>query len=412
MRQFSKWALRIITVLVVIGAGLAAYNWERLVRLYNINNLFAEANIVQNFSHMKDIFFWAPIPENGTKPAGSDWPETLSAMPETYVFDGKKGNINQRLEQFSTTSLLVLHKGEIVHEEYFHGTKKEDRRVSWSMAKSVLSAMFGIAISEGKIANIEDPVTKYVEVLKGTAYAGISIQDVLHMASGVKFNEDYLDFNSDIKRMGRVLALGGSMDEFAASIKERERESGLKRQYTSIDTHVLGMVLRAATGKSLMEYLAEKIWSKMSSGESSYYLTDGYGVAFALGGLNMRTRDYARFGQLFLNKGKWEGQQIVPELWVEQSTTVSAPRSSIDEDELQYGFQWWMPPATDDEYFAVGIYGQYIYINPKAEIVVVKTAANRDFRADGQNGRTIKVENIAIFRAIAEHYSDWRYPKN
>jgi len=412
MRQFSKWALRIITVLVVIGAGLAAYNWERLVRLYNINNLFAEANIVQNFSHMKDIFFWAPIPENGAKPAGADWPETLSAMPETYVFEGKEGNINQRLEQFSTTSLLVLHKGKIVHEEYFLGTKKEDRRVSWSMAKSVLSAMFGIAISEGKIANIEDPVTKYVEVLKGTAYAGISIQDVLHMASGVKFNEDYLDFNSDIKRMGRVLALGGSMDEFAASIKERERESGLMRQYTSIDTHVLGMVLRAATGKSLMEYLAEKIWSKMSSGESSYYLTDGYGVAFALGGLNMRTRDYARFGQLFLNKGKWEGQQIVPEQWVEQSTVVSAPHSSIDEDELQYGFQWWMPPATDDEYFAVGIYGQYIYINPKAEIVVVKTAANRDFRADGQNGRTIKVENIAIFRAIAEHYSDWRYPKN
>jgi len=412
MRQFSKWALRIITVLVVIGAGLAAYNWERLVRLYNINNLFAEANIVQNFSHMKDIFFWAPIPENGAKPAGADWPETLSAMPETYVFEGKEGNINQRLEQFSTTSLLVLHKGKIVHEEYFLGTKKEDRRVSWSMAKSVLSAMFGIAISEGKIANIEDPVTKYVEVLKGTAYAGISIQDVLHMASGVKFNEDYLDFNSDIKRMGRVLALGGSMDEFAASIKERERESGLMRQYTSIDTHVLGMVLRAATGKSLMEYLAEKIWSKMSSGESSYYLTDGYGVAFALGGLNMRTRDYARFGQLFLNKGKWKDQQIVPEQWVEQSTVVSAPHSSVDEDELQYGFQWWMPPATDDEYFAVGIYGQYIYINPKAEIVVVKTAANRDFRADGQNGRTIKVENIAIFRAIAEHYSDWRYPKN
>ncbi len=169
-------------------------------------------------------------------------------------------------------------------------------------------------------------------------------------------------------------------------------------------------VLRAATGKTLMDYLGEKIWSKIGSGEDFYYLTDGYGVAFALGGLNMRTRDYARFGQLYLNRGNWNGEQVVPEEWVAESTKVSAPRSSINEDVLQYGYQWWMPPETDGEYFAVGVYGQYIYINPKAEIVVVKTAANRNFRADGEDGRAIKQENIAIFRAIAEHYSDWQYP--
>lgn len=410
MRKILKWGLRILGVLVVIGGVAAAFNWDRIVRLYNVNNLFAEANIVQNFSHMDDVFFSAPVPNASVEPADGEWPVALAAMPETYEFNGKNGNINNRLKEFSTTSILVLHKGEIVHEDYFLGTGREDRRISWSMAKSVLSAMFGIALSEGKIASIEDPVTKYVAALKGSAYDGVSIHDVLHMASGVKFNEDYLDFNSDIKRMGRVLALGGSMDEFTASIKEREREAGQKRQYTSIDTHVLAMVLRQATGQSLMEYLGEKIWSKMGSGKDFYYLTDGYGVAFALGGLNMRTRDYARFGQLFLKKGKWGDVQIVPEDWVAESTRVSAPHSSIDEDELQYGYQWWMPPATDDEFFAVGIYGQYIYINPKADIVVVKTAANREFRADGQSGRSIKVENIAIFRAIAEHYSDWRYP--
>lgn len=410
MKKFFKWGLRGVGLLVVVGAILAFFNWERLVRLYNINNLFAEENIVRNFSHMKDIFFSAPVPNTRTKPAEGEWLEALASMPESYEFDGKTGNINSRLKELSTTSILVLHQGKIMHEGYFLGTGKDDRRISWSMAKSVLSAMFGIAISEGKIESIEDPVTKYVDALKGTAYDGISIHDVLHMASGVQFNEDYLDYNSDIKRMGRVLALGGSMDEFAASITEREREAGLKRQYTSIDTHVLGMVLRQATGHTLIDYLAEKIWSKMGSGEDFYYLTDGYGVAFALGGLNMRTRDYARFGQLFLNNGKWGNTQVVPAAWVAQSTKVSAPHSSIDEDELQYGFQWWMPPATDDEFFAVGIYGQYIYINPKAEIVVVKTAANREFRADGQSGRSIKVENIAIFRAIAEHYSDWQYP--
>ncbi|MBL4891658.1 MAG: serine hydrolase [Rhizobiaceae bacterium] len=410
MRKILKGGLRILGVLVVIGAVAVAFNWDRVVRLYNVNKLFAEENIVRNFSHMEDMFFSAAVPNTSVEPASGEWPEALAAMPETYGFNGENLNINNRLLEFSTTSILILHKGVIVHEDYFLGTDKEDRRVSWSMAKSVLSAMFGIALSEGKISSIEDPVTKYVEALKGSAYDGISIRNVLNMASGVKFNEDYLDYNSDIKRMGRVLALGGSMDEFAASIREREREAGEKRQYTSIDTHVLAMVLRQATGKSLMEYLGEEIWSKMGSGKDFYYLTDGYGVAFALGGLNMRTRDYARFGQLFLKKGKWGDVQVVPEDWVVESTKVSAPHSSVDEDELQYGYQWWMPAATDDEFFAVGIYGQYIYINPKADIVVVKTAANREFRADGQSGRSIKAENIAIFRAIAEHYSDWRYP--
>jgi len=195
------------------------------------------------------------------------------------------------------------------------------------------------------------------------------------------------------------------MDEFTTSLEEREREPGTARQYVSIDTHVLAMVLRAATGKSLMEYLGEKIWSKVGSPAIPYYLTDGYGVAFALGGLNLTTRDYARFGQLFLDNGNWQGEQIIPSSWVSQSTDVSAPKSSLRDDLMQYGYQWWIPPNSEGEYFAVGIYGQYIYIDPKADIVVVKTAANREFRDDGQSGRSIKLENIAIFRAIARHYS-------
>ncbi len=410
MRKIWIWALRSVGALVVLGAGAGLYYKDNIVRLLNVNSLFGEENIVRNFSHMKDVFYFQPVPNKSVAPTEGEWPETVAAMPETYAFKGKSGNVAKRLEEFKTTSILVLHKGEIKHEGYFLGTGKDDRRISWSMAKSVLSAMFGIAVGEGKIASLEDPVDKYVPALKESAYKGVSIRNVLNMASGVKFNEDYLDYNSDIKRMGRVLALGGSMDEFSASIKEREREAGTKRQYTSIDTHVLAMVLREVTGKSLMEYLGEKIWAKIGSGNDFYYTTDGQGVAFALGGLNMRTRDYARFGQLFLNKGKWGDEQIVPADWVAESTKVSAPHSSIDDDKLQYGYQWWMPPATDEEFFAVGVYGQYIYINPKAQIVVVKTAANREFRADGEDGRSIKQENIAIFRAIAEHYSDWQYP--
>lgn len=405
MKTWIKWTLRFLGILVIVGAILVTFNWERLLRLYNVNTLFAQENIIQNFSNMKEMFFWKPIIVDEKFKASLAFTSKHSPLPQSYEFNGKNGKITSRLEQLATTSLLVVHKGVIVHEQYGLGTKRQDLRISWSMAKSFLSAMLGIAVSEGKISSIDDPVTQYVPALKQSAYDGIKIRDVLNMASGVKFDEDYLDYDSDINRMGRLLALGGSMDEFTASLKEREREAGSARQYVSIDTHVLAMVLRAATGKPLMEYLGEKIWSKVGSDHIPYYLTDGYGVAFALGGLNLTTRDYARFGQLFLNEGRWQDQQVVPSSWINQSTAVSAPKSSTQGDLMQYGYQWWIPPNSEGEYFATGIYGQYIYIDPKADVIVVKTAANRNFRDDGQSGKSIKLENIAIFRSIAKHYS-------
>ena len=410
MKKFIKWGLHIVGALVIVGAILAAFNWERLVRLYNVNTLFDEANIIRNFSNMKEMFFSTPIPNARTSQSSNNPVVALEPLPKTFTFNGESKELQKRLDDFATTSLLVMRGNTILHETYSLGTKKDDKRISWSVAKSFLSAMFGIAVGEGKIDSIDDLVTKYVPAFKGSAYEGVKIRDVLTMSSGVKFDENYLDFDSDINRMGRTLALGGSMDEFATSIKATAGDAGVARIYVSIDTHVLAMVLRAATGKSLPQYLSEKIWNKVGSKSELYYLTDGDGVSFALGGLNLTTRDYARFGQLFLNNGKWNGEQIIPQDWVKESISVSAPPPADKDDPLQYGYQWWMPPATDDEYFAVGIYGQYIYINPKANMMVVKTAADRNFRADGQKGKIFKLENIAMFRAMAEHYSDWKYP--
>lgn len=406
MKMFWKWTLRSVSALLVLGTGADLYSKDRTGRLNDANILFAEENIVHNFSHMKDVSFWKPIPNKANARINERaWPVALAAPPENYSAGSRIVNLAEMLEDTGTTSLIVLHGGKIVHEKYYLGTGKEDRRVSWSVSKSVLSAMLGIAIDEGKIASLDEKVVKYVPMLKGTAYDGVTIIDVLNMASGVKFNEDYLDYNSDIIRMGRVLAHGGSIDEFTASFKEREREAGSVRHYISNDTQVLGMVLRKATGKSLMDYLAEKIWSKIGSGEDIYYLTDRFGVAIASGGLTMRTRDYARFGQLFLNRGKWGDEQIVPADWVAKSTRVSAPSPVAWGDEFGYGYQWWIPLAADGEYFAAGIYGQYIYINPKADIVVVKTSAHRKF-----HHVHVKRATITMFRAIAEHYSDWRHP--
>ncbi len=224
---------------------------------------------------------------------------------------------------------------------------------------------------------------------------GVSIRSVLNMASGVQFNEDYLDFNSDINQMGRVLALGQSMDTFAAAITARAAPAGTEWRYVSIDTHVLGMVIRGATGREIPDLVSEKIVAPLGLEAEPYYVTDGLGEAFVLGGLNLRTRDYARFGQLFLQDGAANGLQIVPADWVTASTRPTAPGG------VGYGYQWWIPEdATEGEFMAKGVYGQYIYINRPAGVVIAVNSADRAFTQDG-----VEIVNITTFRAIAADLS-------
>ncbi len=385
MRKFFKYSIRGILVLAVILAAVALWQREKIIRLLAVNSLFSQEKIVNNFSHMDTMFLTRPL----TNGDGEFTPlPTGTAVPLPQ-------GVEEWITTRSVTSLVVLKDGEIVSEDYFLETGPDDLRISWSVAKSFLSALFGIVMSEGQIASLDDPVTKYAPTLAGSAYDGATIRNVLNMASGVRFNEDYLDFNSDINRMGRVLALGWSMDGFAAGINERQYVPGKTWQYVSIDTHVIGMVIRGATGRSVADLLEEKIITPMGMKAAPYYVTDGNGVAFVLGGLNVTTRDYARFGQMFMNGGRWDGVQIVPEDWVNASTRASAPTAP---DHVGYGYQWWVPRgAVAGEYMARGIYGQYIYVNRPLGVVIATTAADKKFREAG-----VSAQNIAIFRKIAE----------
>ncbi len=397
------WAIRIVGALLLVVLVLGAFNYARIERLLAVNTLFDAEHIAYNFTHMSELFHSTPVePKPGKKTHA--WKVDSKPLPEHFEFDGKKKPLLGWLDETRTTALLVVHRGKIVHESYPHpeGGGQDALRISWSVAKSFLSAIFGVAVAEGHIKSLDDAVSDYVPELKGSAYDGVPIRHVLNMSSGVYFNEDYLDYDSDINKMGRVLAIGGSMDEFAADLSKRERESGVQRHYVSIDTHIIGMVLRAATGKSAVEYLNEKLWSKLGVKHSIYYVTDEEGVAFVLGGLNMKTRDYARFGQLFLQDGKWLGEQVIPKDWVRESTSNNAPASA--NDGMGYGYQWWVPKRADEEFFAIGIYGQYIYINRKKSVVVVKNSVHREFRDDGASGTIVEDTSIEAFRAIAEHY--------
>ena len=385
MRRLGK----LLLVVVLALGGLAIVKREALLRLHAVNTLFAPDRIVANFSHMDRMFHTLPVPR-GDGPV-ADLPRGAAmAMP---------AGLDDWLARRSVTSLVVLKDGALVHEGYHLGTGADDLRISWSVAKSWLSALFGIVMAEGLIDSLDDPVTRYVPALAGSAYDGATLRDVLQMSSGVEFDEDYLDFWSDINKMGRVLALGGSMDDFAAGQDERFQPPGTGFQYVSIDTHVLGMVLRGATGRDIADLLSEKLVQPMGLESTPYYVTDGYGVAFVLGGLNMTTRDYARLGQMVLQDGFWNGRQIVPADWVTDSTTPSARTAP---GALKYGYQWWMPADMQPgEVMARGVYGQYVYIDRQARVVIATTGADRQFRDAGA-----LEDSVAMFRAIAAATGD------
>lgn len=386
MRQIGKWLLRILVVLVLAAVVVGLWQREQIMRLMAVNSLFSEDKIVGNFSNMEGAFLTVPV-------ARGDGPTAeLRYGPDAVLPDAVAPWAAAR----DVTALVVLKDGEIVHESYYKGTSADDLRISWSVAKSYLSALVGVLLEDGTIASLEDPVVQYAPALRGGAYTGASIRNVLQMSSGVVFDEDYLDQSSDINRMGRVLALGGSMDDFAAGLNETFAVAGTQWQYVSIDTHILSMVVRGATGRPIAELLSEKIIVPMGLEHEPYYVTDGFGTAFVLGGLNLTTRDYARMGQMFLQNGAYNGRQIVPQAWVAASTVPSAPTAP---DAIGYGYQWWIPQgAAEGEFMARGIYGQYVYVNRARGVVIATNAADRNFREAG-----VGAQNIAIFRAIADN---------
>ncbi len=385
MRTFLKWALRIVLMLVLAGVVVGFWKREEIQRLLAVNSLFAEDKIVHNFSHMDDAFLTVNLPR-GDAPT---W-----ELPYGAGFDLPEGT-DLWLEERAVTSLLVMQDGQIRFEEYYLDTAPEDRRISWSVAKSYLSSLFGILLNEGAIASLDDPVVKYAPELEGSAYDGATIRNVLNMASGVTFDEDYLDYNSDINRMGRVVALGGELDDFAASLQDSFATPGETWQYVSIDTHVIGMVIRGATGRSVAELLTERIVHPLGLEQNGYYVTDGAGVAFVLGGLNFTTRDFARFGQVILQNGEHQGEQLIPAEWIAESVLPTAPTAA---GETGYGYQWWIPVgAHEGEFLARGVYGQYIYFDQPRGVLIVSTGADRKFRDPGVNE-----QNIEMFRKIAQ----------
>lgn len=392
--------------MALLGLGVLALNWGSLQRLLLVKDYLDPARVVHNFAHAGDAFHRRDLSISAPLHI---WPETLAPLPQQVDILGKAVPVQRFLQETDAVALLVIKDGIIRFENYYQGAQAGDHRISWSVSKSFLSAMIGAAIDRGDIKSLNDPMDKYAPTLKGTAYEGVAIRNVLNMSSGVRFNEDYFDANSDVTRMTNILAIKGSLDEFTARYKARDFEPGAFMRYVSIDTHALGMVLKGASGKTPSENFESVLGAHLGFSQGIHYITDSTGSEYVLGGLNMSARDYALLGQLFLQEGKWNGQQIISEDWVRESTARTAP-PPLGGGNLGYGYQWWVPmmrsePAYQNDFAAAGFYGQHIYVNPAHGTVIVKLSTFKEASETNEDGVSHGLLAMEFYRGLSAHYA-------
>ena len=391
--RYSKILIAVLIVFVAIT--LSGFVWLRSTPYWAGITLFWESKRVENFRSMDTVFPYRPVARGGDVWSFGNAPRVL---PQHFRFDGHSRNLADFLTDTKTAGLVVVHDGDIVFEDYRLGATERSKFTSWSMAKSVLSALIGIAVEEGAIESIGDPLSRYVPALAGSDYAEVSIEDVLTMSSGMGFNEDYDDPFSDVNMLFIDFATGTPMEDLLAGIG-RVREPGVFNDYISTDTIALGLVLEAATGATMDRYLSTRLWSPMGAEDSAFWNTGATGQALATCCLNARLRDYARFGRLFLENGAREDVQIVPADWVASSVEPTAPHLKPGDNPASswtfgYGYQWWIPEEPQREFLAIGIWGQYLYVDRNRRVVIVKASVDPGF--DGRDH-----ESVAAFRAIA-----------
>ena len=370
-----------------------------------VGTLFSPNEQYENFNRISELF---PVERVAASTRPQPWRTGRSiALPTQFERQGTTIDTAQFLQDTDTAALLVLKDGKIRFEQYWLTGGPDVQWLSMSVAKSFVSAMLGIAVADGRIDSIHDPVDKYLPELAGSGYAGVSVKDVLQMSSGVRWNEDYADPQSDIFRFAHVMASGSSFAAFPATLT-RQHEPGTFNRYNSTDTIVLGMLLERVTGTTLAQYMQEKLWGPIGATKDAYWLTDDHGMAFASGGLNATARDFARIGELYRKGGRWGRRQVIPKAWIKASLTPDAPhlmrgmRANSDSS-MGYGYQWWLPGFGDtQDYAAIGVYNQYIYVNPRDRTVIVKLSANSNYGRTNDDRSWRSHDHIALFRTLAK----------
>ena len=305
-------------------------------------------------------------------------------LPIAYKHrDNPPADVDDFLSRHRNTGLLIIREDTVLYERYQYDRTPEHRFQSFSMAKTVVAMLVGIAIAEGRIGSVDDLVKQYIPLLEGHPYGETRLQDLLTMSSGVAFREEY-DGEDDIADLGRR-TLGKQSAGGVASIlpfRKRNIDPGTRFRYSSGDTQVLGLALRAAVGKPLADYLSEKIWQPMGAEADATWQVDAGGHETGYMGINATLRDWGRLGMLLAHDGALNGKQIIPAEWVKEMTTPKYRHLMVGVATKNngYGYQTWLIDPGKRYFALLGVRGQAVFVDPETRTVVVHTAAHATHR--------------------------------
>ncbi|MDT8393997.1 MAG: serine hydrolase [Bacteroidales bacterium] len=291
--------------------------------------------------------------------------ETIPIVPDYPGNNGKYSDFDHFLEDHHTRAFLVIRNDSILYERYFDGMSAGDRMPSFSVAKSFVSALTGIAVDEGYISSVSDPITNYLNGFKHGGVENVTIKNLLNMRSGLRFSETYYNPFGHAARF----YYGNNLKKYVYRLGMNEKP-GEKYYYNSANTVILAMIIEESTGKKFTEYFEEKIWTKMGTeyDASWNYDSEKHGMVKAFCCLNAAPRDFAKFGRLYLNHGMYDGKEVIPSEWVDY--TMNIHNDSRDSENYPYTYYWRV--LENGNAFAKGILGQYIYLVPSKNLIIIR----------------------------------------
>jgi len=395
---FILAAFLCVIVLTLLGA--AGADTSKTIENYRLHMFDEPVRSLAN--RTIELMFDTARVENG-KPA-SVLPKSPVDMDFTYEFKGVRHNAADVLEDTDTDGLLVIKNSRIVYERYLNRANATTHFNSYSMAKSVNSIMVGLAIADGHIHSVLDPVVNYIPELRGSGYDGTTIKDLLEMRSGVAWDDNFFA-EGTASRKAHVAAWveGSARYTDAARNTTRAHPPGSVFNYNTMDAAVVGWLIERAVKMPVSKYLSERLWQPAGMESYGFYVIDGppgVGREFTGGGFNAVLRDYGRIGLLMLNQGRANGRQILPANYVVESTHPSTDSDAeTKEPHLGYAYFWW-PILNSHAYTALGGEGQFIYVDPASKTVVVKMSHG----PVGPAAEANEQETLSFFAAA----SGWR----
>jgi len=334
--------------------------------------------------------------------AAPSQPSALRRAPEPAIVyeapSGRRG-IDHFLAYHPTTALLIAKGDTILVERYRYGRREDTRFTSFSMAKTITAMLFGIAVSEGRIRSLDDTAETYVPELKGSEYGRTPIRALLSMSSGVQYREDY-DGNDDASRLARdtFLGIGPGGPSVLRQFDVRIAPPDTRFYYAGAETQTLGAIIAAVTGRTLGDYAGEKLWRPLGAEAGASWVIDRAGAESAYCCFQATLRDWARLGLMLAHDGAWNGQQIVPRDWVLAATTVDPARPHLAPGRVSrtfgYGYQTWLFAGPTRTFALQGVYGQTVFVDPAAKLVMVHLAARASARDPGG------AQTVALWRGV------------